>query len=419
MRISILSLVLLALPAAELAAQTEPFVTRAQPGSCVVVRERPEPDAPRRDCLAPGVRVDAVAAIPFWREVVLADSTHAWIAKRYLAPVDSAVTTEAPPANPWLVVHLIDVGQGDAILIQTPDDNRPGNGRYEGRNILIDAGPPTGSGDRPLVRYLEDHAHHGALLDALLVTHPHDDHYAGAGDVLEHFEVARYYDAGFNLPRLEYDRLVAGPVATETVEGRPIRIMRGGAAFDAADWGSELGVELLWSYPGVGTGLGTGGSLVNNASLVIKLTYGSVSFLFTGDLEAKSRGADAATARLGEARLLEHPERLGATVLKLAHHGSETSSTEPFLRAVQPRIVILSSGRRSYSGTFLPDATVLERVCRLFPGAEIYRTDHRDAEEGRTAANDADGDDVVVRTDGRVVQVQAFSAGHALPRQTC
>lgn len=380
------------------------------PTSCALLRAEPDGDAARLDCIPAGTTVTSSVAVPFWREVRLDDGRRGWIAKRFLELVDAAAEP-APgpddiPPNAWLELHMIDVGQGDALLLLTPDDGIEGNGRFEGRSILIDAGPVAKTGDQHLWQYVENVAHRGARLDALVISHPHTDHYGGGRALLQRVDIARFYDAAYpDSDRIDYSRFLDGYVRREAVDGIPVRLFRGREEFDAADWGSELRVEALWSWPGSADGLGSGGTRINNSSLVLRLTYGDVSFLLTGDLEGKDRGQPSSTTRYGEARLLADgpPERLRSTVLKLAHHGSETSTTDAFLDAVQPRYVLISSGRQSFHGTFLPDASVLQRVCRKFPEVAIYRTDWED--QSRTESNDADGDHVIVRTNGRVVEV--------------
>jgi len=92
-------------------------------------------------------------------------------------------------------------------------------------------------------------------------------------------------------------------------------------------------------------------------------------------------------------------------VLKAGHHGSETGSTLPFLRAVQPKIIVVMTGRRSFNGRFLPDEGVIERYEDLDPDVLILRTDDKDEAEGHTTKDDQDGDDVYMRTDGKTLRV--------------
>jgi competence protein ComEC len=140
-----------------------------------------------------------------------------------------------------------------------------------------------------------------------------------------------------------------------------------------------------------------------------------------GDAEGKDRADGADTPKYAERFLLDSvgASALRSTVLKIAHHGSETSSTIPFINAVDPDYVVVSSGRRSYAGTFLPDATTIERYCAHKPGTRIYRTDQDDEVEGRTTLNDADGDLIVISTNGKETRVQAYSAGSPITATSC
>jgi beta-lactamase superfamily II metal-dependent hydrolase len=131
--------------------------------------------------------------------VRLADGRVGWAAKKFLIepsgpppnPNNSSI-----PANAWLEVHFLDVGQGDGIWICTFDDG-VANGRFEGRNIIIDGGPNASDEKNEMLRYVESKAHHNAIVDALFITHPHDDHFPGAEGILRHFDVKSYYDRGY------------------------------------------------------------------------------------------------------------------------------------------------------------------------------------------------------------------------------
>lgn len=431
--VSVLALLLLS---ASATAQVpgEPYEVRAAVSSCLKLRPQPDADTDPVACLAAGTRVTATDAVPFWRMVTAPDGTTGWVSKRYIGPVPAAtllsaesaraaIPSDAPPPpeaaveSHWLEIHVVDVGQGDGIWITTPDDGIAGNGRYEGKNIVIDGGPDQNDARNEMLRYLLAHAHDGAMIDALIVTHPHDDHYPGAIGVLGHFEVREYYDPGFPKTGTKYNDFLA-TVRRERAEGRRIGINRGPLGrLGTLNWGRELKAEFLHSYPGQPDDLGSGSTLENNASLVLRLEYGEHVFLFMGDAEGKDRNDGPEDAHYVERMLLDNsaPGRLKATVLKLAHHGSETSSTLPFIEAVDPDVIIASSGRRAYSGTYLPDASTLARYCAHKSSTRIYRTDHGDERQRRTTTDDADGDHIVIRTDGRTLQITAYDNGQALP----
>lgn len=99
-------------------------------------------------------------------------------------------------------------------------------------------------------------------------------------------------------------------------------------------------------------------------------------------------------------------EKLHATVLKAGHHGSETSSTLPFIRAVDPEIVVVLSGMRPFGNRFLPDTTVLRRFCFVNPEVRIFRTDRNDDAQGLDGTSDTDGDHILIRTNGDSLEVR-------------
>jgi competence protein ComEC len=398
------------------------LTVRADARPCLNIRARPESDARAFECLLPGTTIEAVGTAPYWRQVRLADQRIGWAAKKFL---DMTATPAVAPSrtdrdDAWLEVHVVDVGQGDGIWIHTFDDNIPGNGRYEGYNVIIDGGPDALDAKNQLLRYVLEKAHERAVIDALVISHPHDDHYPGAEGILRHFEVREFYDPGYPKEGARWERFRA-LVNRERFRGGSIVQHVGRANFGTPDWGSELRVHFLYAYPGRASGLGRGNTLENNASIVLRLEYGSQSILFMGDAEGKDRADRPDAPKYAERFLLDSVGSAGlrSTVLKLAHHGSETSSTVPFIEAVDPDHVIVSSGRKSYGGTFLPDASTLARYCDHKATTLIYRTDQDDALEGRTTATDADGDGIIVRTNGQETFIEAHSAGSRITPTAC
>jgi competence protein ComEC len=397
------------------AQQPGAFVVRESAAPCLKIRARPEPASPSLACLPPGTAVNGLGVAPYWRRVGVGDTLEGWAAKKYLESIATPAGTDSTIAlrdDAWLEIHVVDVGQGDGIWIHTFDDNIPGNGRYEGKNIVIDGGPEGADATDRLYQDLKDKAHDGAVIDALILTHPHNDHYPGALPVLRHFEVREYYDPGFPSALATYQSF-RHAVDAESAEGQPIVQHLGRDNFGTPDWGSELKVQWLWAWPGPAAGLGRNNDLVNNASIVFRLVYGTQSVLFMGDAEGEDRSENGDSARYVEGRLLAKfgPPGLKSTVLKVGHHGSKTSSTIPFIKAVDPEFVIVSSGRRSFGGTFLPDRVTLEHICAHNPSTRIYRTDQDDEAEHRNGSNDADGDDIVIRTNGKTTLVDGRSGG--------
>ncbi len=403
------------------AAQPTPHVVR-QVSGCVQVRADHTTASDERACLTTGTPVMVVGTAPYWREITFDPNGTGWIAKKYIEPSAApgrVPTVGAIPADAFLEVHFIDVAQGDAIWISTHDDGIDGNGRFEGRNIVIDGGPYSADNNNPVRIYMEANAHHGAILDALIVSHPHIDHYRGAENLSRHFVVRDYYDPGFP-GTSSYDAFITALRGTPTTPRRAERLHLGRANFGTLDWGSELQATILYSDGDATNPLGSGSTRTNNASIVLRLVYGNHSFLFMGDAEGKDRNDPADTAQYVEQHLLANRAgQLASTVLKIAHHGSETSSTLPFIQAVDPDIVVVQSGRRSFSGTFIPDASTLERYCCHDPSTRIYRTDLGDEASGLTGRGAADGDHIVIRTNGTNLTVDALSGGQPHSINSC
>jgi len=234
-------------------------------------------------------------------------------------------------ANP-LRVHFIDVGQGDSTLVQCPD----------GSTVLIDGGP---MGAYPqLVGYLKEAG--VEKIDLLIATHPDGDHIGGLLKVLETFPVVTVLDSGKEHTTLTYQRYM------EAVKGLPDTGFKLGRAGDRYAFG---GVDLLVIHPGPNLPANN-----NDSSIVVRLTYGDVSFLFTGDAEEKA-----------EAEILSRGYPVRSTVLKVGHHGSKSSTSTRFLSAVSPQSAVISCGESNRWGH--PTQEVMRSLKQR--RIEIYRTD--------------------------------------------
>lgn len=159
----------------------------------------------------------------------------------------------------------------------------------------------------------------------------------------------------------------------------------------------------------------------NNSSIVLRVQYGEHVFLFMGDAEGKERNDDPSTPKYVEKILLDNdPSRLKANLLKIAHHGSETSSTLPFIQAVNPDIVIVQSGRKKFGTRFLPDLSTLQRYCANNPNVKIYRTDQGDAEAHLSESAAVDKDNIIIRSNGKgQIEVKAYQGGHIFTGNFC
>ncbi|MBZ5635354.1 MAG: MBL fold metallo-hydrolase [Acidobacteriia bacterium] len=322
-------------------------------------------------------------------------SSLAWFAYSGLLSADQGDTL--------LQVHFVDVGQGDAIWIQGPAGECSDNGL----NIIIDGGPDTGKGNR-LITYLETYKFvKDSVIDYAIITHPHDDHYPGMTDILKNYQVKTIIDSGFPADGVKFQKFLTA-AKSEKVGNKPSTFieMRKQPTYQLPDC-TDLHISILFGDTDQ-AGLGSGNSRVNNASTVVRIEYKKFSFLFMGDLEGKDRADPADKLSMGEKALLSKvpAEKLRATVLKVGHHGSETSSTLSLIRAVQPDVIVIQSGRKAFSGTFLPDQSVIDRYKKERPGVTIVRTDEGDEQQGLDTTNDADGDDIAILTDGDSLRVR-------------
>ena len=229
------------------------------------------------------------------------------------------------------MVSFIDVGQGDSILITTADSH----------TILIDAGPPLAAG--VLVSYL--HNRSVSVIDALIVTHPDADHLGGAADVLRDFTVLAVYHPGVAKNTSAYWSFIQAAQD----EGCPIHTAADTHVGDYLGLTASATFEVLNIDPTA--------SDVNDASIVLEMRTPGKSFLFTGDISSDV-----------ENRLIANPSfDLNIDVLKVAHHGSQYSTSNAFLDATSPEIGVISVGENTYghptnatlARLFAHDVTVL------------------------------------------------------------
>jgi beta-lactamase superfamily II metal-dependent hydrolase len=241
-----------------------------------------------------------------------------------------AAATDIPAVDDGLTVVFIDVGQGDSILVGDGSDW-----------ILVDAGPPEAGDD-----VVEELRLRGvASLRMVVATHPHSDHIGGLADVLTAFAVEELY-----MPRVVHD--------TPTFE----------ALMDVID---EQNRDILTPHPGESIAFPgmrimflsppeDAGDNLNDASVVLRVDSRYGNLLLTGDISADI-----------EKNLLDSGYDLTADILKVAHHGSDSSSSKAFLKAVNPRLAVIMCGiNNSYNH---PSGKVLNQLQDL--GIDIYRTD--------------------------------------------
>jgi len=223
-------------------------------------------------------------------------------------------------------IHFLDVDQADCALVIA-----------DGKTMLIDGGNP---GDGPkIIDYLRTQGVH--KLDFLIATHPHSDHIGGLPYVVENIEITQAFISPFVHTSATYEELLdnldKANVATAVPKtgqefdlgGADCRVIANGGGFDDA----------------------------NDASIILRVAYGDVSALFTGDAEVPAEDAALASGM-----------NLRSTILKVGHHGSETSSGQPFLDAVDPEIAVISCGKDNSYGH--PHADTLKKL-----DCEVRRTD--------------------------------------------
>lgn len=235
-------------------------------------------------------------------------------------------------AGDRLKVHFVDVGQADCILIQTPD----------GKNILIDAG--NNEDGVKVLSYLR--SNNVQKVDVLVGTHPHEDHIGSMDLVIKNFDIGKIY-----MPRVSSNTKTFRDVLSAIKEkGLKVSAASGGVSLDA---GSRVKAEML--APNSSTY-----EDINNYSAVIKLSYGDTAFLFAGDAE-----------KISEQEMLSAKYNLKADVLKVGHHGSSSSTSSAFLKAVSPKYAVISVGKDNDYGH--PSQHTLDKLADA--GIQVLRTD--------------------------------------------
>jgi len=253
------------------------------------------------------------------------------------------------PASKELRLTMIDVGQGDSILVEFPGRTR----------MLIDGGgfpdSPFDVGEKVVSPLLWRKGI--KRIDVLVLTHPHPDHLNGLVAVARNFRIGEFWEARPpDDDPVHKDLVAALPESTvRTRVGRGFRRQVG-----------EAMVEIL--HPGTEEGGGSA-SAANNRSLVLRISMGQAAFFLPGDIEA---GA--------ERELLETAGDFGSSVFKSPHHGSSSSSSSRLLERVRPRDILISVGTGNRYG--FPSAPVLDLYRRL--GVAVYRTDLHGAIEVST-----------------------------------
>lgn len=260
----------------------------------------------------------------------LPTSTEALQATATLAPQPTSTSTQQPipTTSQPLRVHYIDVGQGDAILIEAPD----------GQKMLIDGGD-TNTG---IVQYLQSKGIQH--INLVVATHPHSDHIGGLVQVLKAIPVDKVITNGQSHTTTVYENFLD---AIATAKAEYAEVKRG----DTITLGSMV-FNVLNPVITIGD--------INNNSIVLKLVYGKVTFLFMGDAQTDAEASMIASGLIPK-----------VDILKVGHHGSRTASSPAFLAVAKPAVAIYSAGIGNDYGHPHPETIVALQAI----GATIYGTD--------------------------------------------
>lgn len=259
-----------------------------------------------------------------------------------------------------LKIHFINVGQGDSILIESPG----------GENILVDGGDRADRITAEIINYLQDR--NIEKLDYIISTHPHADHIGGLVDIIDNFEVKKVLDSG----KIH---------TSKTYENYLMKIDQENIAFDTPRQGDIITLknsEIIFLHPDKNLE----NYSLNNSSLVFVLKYKNQNFLFTGDIENKI-----------EKELSRENPDLKTDVIKVPHHGSDSSSYNSWIKSLNLKIAVIQVGADNQYGH--PSSGVLNFYQQL--GARVYRNDLN----GNVIIT-ADGKNLAVKIDRSVKQIR-------------
>ncbi|MEA4827964.1 ComEC/Rec2 family competence protein [Clostridium sp. JNZ J1-5] len=250
------------------------------------------------------------------------------------------------PSKDKLLIHYIDVDQGDAILIQ-----------FNNENILIDSG----SGNKKASSYLKKQKI--SKLNYVIATHPHDDHIGNMSHIIKNFSIDKFYS-----PKIT--------TTTDTFKNMALNLNKKGLKISPITSEITLNLEekihcyIIPTYSNY--------TNLNNYSAIIKIVYGNTSFIFSGDAES-----------IREEETLNKGYNISADVIKIGHHGSKSSTSQKYLDEVNPKVAIISCGKGNDYGH--PHKETLLKLKEK--GIITFRTDIH-----KTVVLESDGNRIVKRT---------------------
>ena len=231
-------------------------------------------------------------------------------------------------------IHFIDVGQGDGMLVRTPEGD-----------VVIDAGPSSSEDD--FVEYLR--AQKVSTIEYLVLTHPHSDHIGGADAVLEEFDVKRVILPDTDCTTSVYMKVMS----LIEKEGSEVIISKVMESYSLGAFKMPVRAPNGIDYEGY-----------NNYSVVIRAEYGDTSVLFTGDAE-----------KISEKEMLQSVplDMIDCDILKVGHHGSSTSTIQSFFSIVSPKYAVISCAKNNEYGH--PHKETNKTLSELTQSGNVYRTD--------------------------------------------
>ena len=232
-----------------------------------------------------------------------------------------------------MIVHYIDVGQGDCILIQVNN-----------KNLLIDSGPSSNRKD--LLDYLEKL--NIKKLDYIIATHPHEDHIGNMDTIIKRYSVGNFYSPKVITSSNTFESMISALVD----KNLKISVLKKGVK--GIDLGKNVKIQVFSPLENISS------DNLNDYSPIIKITFVNNSFLFTGDAEVST-----------ESMVISENNNLNCDILKVGHHGSSTSTSSSFLASVNPSVAIIPVGKNNSYGHPTPEVLSLLNSYNI----RTFRTD--------------------------------------------